>query len=134
MPATSACPDSKHWFTTSMSFLQPLPYISYATGYRKLSANEQFFVGAQTVVRLLRTTQIISDICFITDHVLTPAQIKPKSFETRQNSFFFYPGWMCLLVWALGCFYSQISTQTFRRVLTSSVDSCAEIKSAPSVA
>ena len=35
---------------------------------------------------------------------------------------------------ALGCFYSHISTQTFGRVLTASVDSCAEIKSAPSVA
>jgi len=46
---------------------------SYAIGYRKLSANEQFcffvFVGAQTVVSLLQTTQIISDFCFITDHV-----------------------------------------------------------------
>ena len=38
---------------------------SYAIGPRKLSANEQFFVGAQTVVSLLQTTQIISDICFI---------------------------------------------------------------------
>ena len=35
---------------------------SYAIGSKKLSANEQFFVGAQT-------TQIISDVCFITDHV-----------------------------------------------------------------
>ena len=42
---------------------------SYAIGSRKLSANEQFFVGAQTVVSLLQTTQIISDVCFITDHV-----------------------------------------------------------------
>ena len=42
---------------------------SYAIGSRKLSANEQFFVGAQTVVRLLQTTRIISDVCFITDHV-----------------------------------------------------------------
>ena len=31
---------------------------SYAIGYRKLSANEQFFVGTQTVVSLLQTTQI----------------------------------------------------------------------------
>ena len=31
---------------------------SYATGSKKLSANEQFFVGAQTVVSLLQTTQI----------------------------------------------------------------------------
>ena len=38
---------------------------SYAIGSRKLSANEQFFVGVQTVVSLLQTTQIISDVCFI---------------------------------------------------------------------
>ena len=36
---------------------------SYAIGSRKLSANEQFWVGAQTVVRLLQTTQITSDVC-----------------------------------------------------------------------
>ena len=36
--------------------------------------------------------------------------------------------------WELGYFHSLISTQTFRRALTASVDSCAEIKSAPSVA
>ena len=30
---------------------------SYTIGSRKLSANEQFFVGAQTVVSLLQTTQ-----------------------------------------------------------------------------
>ena len=35
--------------------------------------------------------------------------------------------------WALGCFHSHISTQTFRRAVTASVES-AEIKSAPSVA
>ena len=58
---------------------------SYAIGSRKLSANEQFFVGAQTVVSLLQTTQIISDVCFIT-MLLTPAEIKLKSFESRQNS------------------------------------------------
>ena len=77
---------------------------SHATGPRKLSANEQFFVGAQPVVSLLQTIQIISNclvifIIFITDHVLTPAQIKSKSFESRRNSFFlfFKPGWMRLI-------------------------------------
>ena len=39
---------------------------SYVIGSRKLSANEQFFAGAQTVVNLLQTTQLISDVCFIT--------------------------------------------------------------------
>ena len=42
---------------------------SYTIGPRKLSANEQFFVGAETVVSLLQATQIISNVCFITDHV-----------------------------------------------------------------
>ena len=35
---------------------------------------------------------------------------------------------------ALGCFYSHISARTFWRVLTALLDSCAEMKSAPSMA
>ena len=116
---------------------------SYAIGSRKMTANMQFFVGAQTVVNLLQTAQIISDVCFIADHIaFTPAQIKPKSFESRHNSFFFFfffffflPGVDASRVYvralALGCFYSHISTRTFRRALTASLDSCAEINSAP---
>ena len=39
---------------------------SYSIGSRKLSANEQFFfVGAQTVVSLLQTTQIKQGVSFI---------------------------------------------------------------------
>ena len=38
---------------------------SYAIGSRKLSANKQFFVGAQTVVSLLQTTEIKPGISFI---------------------------------------------------------------------
>ena len=38
---------------------------SYAIGSRKLLTNEQFFVGAQTVVRLLQTTQIKQGVSFI---------------------------------------------------------------------
>ena len=37
---------------------------SYAIGSRKLSANEQFFVGAQTVVGLLQTTPIKQGVSF----------------------------------------------------------------------
>ena len=37
---------------------------SYAIGSRKLSANEQFFVGAQTVVSLLQTTQIKRSVIY----------------------------------------------------------------------
>ena len=38
---------------------------SYAVGSRKMSANEQFFVGAQTVVSWLQTTQIKRGVPFI---------------------------------------------------------------------
>ena len=38
---------------------------SYAIGSRTLSANEQFFVSAQTVVSLLQTTQIKQGVSFI---------------------------------------------------------------------
>ena len=38
---------------------------SYAIGSRKLSANEQFFVGAQSVASLLKTTQIKQGESFI---------------------------------------------------------------------
>ena len=111
---------------------------SYAIGSWKLSANDQFFVGAaQTVVILLQTTQIISDICFITDHVAYASSDKAKIVCTETELFFFLPRvdaphvYMC--AWALGCFYSHFSTQTFWRALTASVDTCAEIKSVPSV-
>ena len=115
----------------------PTAVFSYTIGPRKMSANEQFFVGAQTVVSLLQTTQIISDICFITNHVAYTSSNKAK-IGWIETELFFLPRadaphvYMC--AWVLGCFDSHISTQTFRRVLTTSVDSCTEIKSAPSVA
>ena len=63
--------------------------------------------------------------------LLTPAQIKPQSFESRQLFFLFLPGVdaprVYVRAWALGCFHS---TRNFRRALTALVDSCAEIKSA----
>ena len=43
-------------------------------------------------------------------------------FLTRVDAFRVY-----VHVWALGCFHSLSSSQTFRMALTSSVDSCAEI-------
>ena len=77
---TVSAAKSKHWFTTS--FRQPLPYLVYAIGSRKLSANEQvvclLFFCAQTVVGLLQTTQIIPDFCFITDHVAYASSNRTK--------------------------------------------------------
>jgi len=73
---------------------------SYATGPWKLSANEQFlflffvlfFVGAQTVVRLLQTNQIISDIYFITDHVAYASWNKTKIVWIETDPFYFTLG------------------------------------------
>ena len=67
------------------------------------SANEQFFVGAQTVVSFLQTTQITSDVCLITDHVAYASTDKTWIvwIETKLFFFFFFfffnPGWMRLL-------------------------------------
>ena len=92
-----------------------------------------FFVGTQAVVSLLQTTQIKQGVSFTATKKFTPTQIKPQSFESRRNSFL--PGvdapHVYVHAWVLGCFHSLTSTQTFRRALTVSVDSCAEIKSAP---
>ena len=70
---------------------------SYASGSRKLSANEQIFVGAQTVVSLLQTTQIISGVCFITDHVAYASSNKTK-IVWIETELFFYSGWMRLMI------------------------------------
>ena len=88
---------------------------------QKLSANEQFFVGAKTVVSLLQTTQIISDIYFlffITDHVAYASSNKTKIVSDGTSFFLFFlnflPGMdashVYVRAWALGCFYSLIST------------------------
>ena len=67
----------------------------------------------------------------------TPSQIKPNLFESRKNFFFFLPredvSHCYVHALTLCHIHSLISTQTFWRVLTASVDSCAEIKSTPSI-
>ena len=65
---------------------------SYGIGSRKLSANEQFFIDAQTVVSLLQTTQIISDVCFITDHVPYASSYKTQIAWLETELFFFTRG------------------------------------------
>ena len=79
----------------SVSKLQALVYdilpsttavFSYAIGPWKLSANEQFFGGAQTVVSLLQTTQIILDVCFITDHVAYASSNKTRIWRKVPES------------------------------------------------
>ena len=89
---------------------------SYAIGSIKLSANEQFFCWCS------------NSSMFVTDNsnktrraIYSRQQIKPQSFESRRNFLFFcfLPGVDAFHVYvralALGCFYSHISTRTFRR-------------------
>ena len=79
----------------------------------KNGLNEQFCVGAQTVVSLLQTSQIISDVCFITDHVAYASSDK-TSHLNRDGTlllFFFFTRSGCvsclhLRALALGCFQS----------------------------
>ena len=130
------------WQTPSSGF-NILPsttaVFSYAIGSRKLSANEQFFVGAQTVVSLLQTTEIKQSMSFIAANKVYTSRNKTTIVWIEMELFFkhFLPGVDASHVYvgalALGCFYSHISTGTFWRALTTSLDSCVEVKSAPSV-
>ena len=126
-------PNSKHWFTTS--FLQPLPYLVTPQGPENCQLTSRFFVGALTVVSLLQSTRnkptrvVYSRQQSLHQH----KQNHNRLNRDGTSSFFsFLPGVHASRVyvraWALGCFNSHISTRTFRRALTASVDSCAEIK------
>ena len=65
---------------------------SHAIESRKLSANEYFFVGAQTVVRLLQTTQIKQGVSVIAaNKVYTSANKTTIVWVETELSFFFYP-------------------------------------------
>ena len=74
----------------------------YAIGSRKLSANEHFFVDAQTVVSMLQTTPVVSDVCFMLPCCLR--QLKQNQNRlNRDRTFFppfffsfflFHPGWV----------------------------------------
>ena len=64
--------------------------IGYTIDLRKLSTNWQFFAAAQIAVCLSQTTEIVSGVSFIKPSILlTPSQIKPKSFQSRRGTLFF---------------------------------------------
>ena len=127
---------SKYWFTTS--FLQPLLYLVTSQVPKNCQrATSSFFAGAQTAVGLLQTTQIKQGVSFIgANKVYT--RTNKTTIVWIETELFLLPRVDATHVYvralALGCFYSHISTRTFRRALTASLDSCAETKSAPSVA
>ena len=93
---------------------------SYAMGSRKLSANEQFFVGARTEVSFLQTTQIKQGVSFIAANKVYTSTYKTTTGWIETDLFFFLfflPGVDASHVYvralALGCFYSHISNRTF---------------------
>ena len=65
---------------------------SYAPGSRKLSANEQFFAGAQTVVGLLQTTQIKQGVSFIAANKVYTSTNKSIIVWIETELFFFTRG------------------------------------------
>ena len=88
------------------------------------------------------TTQIIPGLSFITAHVAYASRNKTKlvwintTFLLLLLLFFTWGGRAsclraCLEGWTLCCFHSLISTHTFWRALTASVDNCAETECLP---
>ena len=69
----------------------PSTVFSYAIGSRKLSANEQFFVGAQTTVSLLQTTQIKQGVSFIAANKVYTSTNK-TTIVRIETELFFSPG------------------------------------------
>ena len=109
---------------TTRSRLQALVYdilpsttavFSYALGSRKLSANKQFFLGAQTVVSLLQTAQIKQGVSFIAANKVCTSTNK-TTIVWIVTELFFLPGvdapHVCVRAWALCGFHSLISTHT----------------------
>ena len=93
---------------------------SYAIGSRKLSANEQFFVGAQTLIYVCyNNSNKTRRVIYSRQQSLHQQKANHNRFN-RDGTLFFYPGWMRLMfsyvhALALDCFYSRISTRTFPR-------------------
>ena len=93
---------------------------SYTIGSRKLSGNEQFFLFVFFVFVFCcwcsNSSKVVTNNSdyirrlFYVAMLLTPAQITPKSLESRRTPFFFffYPGCMRLIfACVLGCWVAS---------------------------
>ena len=98
---------------------------SYVIGSWKLSANEQFFVGAQIVISLWQTIQIKQGLSFIAANKVYTSTNKTTTVWIETPLFFLPRG---------GCVSCLRGCLGARLLPVISVDSCAEMKSAPSVA
>ena len=89
------------------------------------------------MVCLLQTTQIKQGVSFIATNKVYTSTNKTTIVRIETELFSLHgvdASRVYMRAWALGCFYRHISTRTFRRALTATLDSCAEVKSATSVA
>ena len=77
-----------------------------------MSANKQFFAGAQTVVGLLQTTQIISDVCFITDHVAYTSSNETKIIWIELELLFFT--WGGCVSCLCACLGARLLSQSYQ--------------------
>ena len=115
---------------------------SYAIGSRKQSANEQFFVGAQTVVSLLQTAQIKQGMSFIAANKVYTSTSKTTIVWIETELFIIIFTRVGCVSCLRACFGARLLLQSLilvpepfgGRWPRRCMDSCAEIKSAPSVA
>ena len=83
---------------------------SYVIGSRKLSANEQFFFGAQTVVSLLQTIQIKQGVSFIAANKVDTGTNKTTIVWIESDSFFYRGGCVSCL---RACFSARLLLQSY---------------------
>ena len=100
---------------------------SYAIGSRKLSANEQFFCWCSNSSKFVTNNSNKTRRVIYSRQQGLHQRKENHNHLDRDGTLFFLPGedashvYVCAL--ALGCFYSHISTGTFRRALTPSLHS-----------
>ena len=112
---------------------------SYAIGSRKLSANEQFFCWCSNSSRFVtNNSNKTRRVVYSRQQSLHQHKYNHNRLNRDGTLSFTQDGCDASHVYvralALGCFYSHISTRSFQRALTASLDNCVEIKSAPFVA
>ena len=82
-------------------------------GPENCQLTSSFFVSAQTVVSLLQTTQIISHVCFITDHVAYASSNKTKTVWIEMELFLFFTRGGCASC-LRACFGARLLPQSYR--------------------
>ena len=85
---------------------------SYAIGSRKLSANEQISVGAQTVVRLLHTTQIKQGVSFIAANKVYTSRNETKIVSVNRDGILFFTRGGCVSC-LRACFGARLLLQSY---------------------